>query len=113
MVYEGLVAAQKLAECGIDAMVINLHTIKPIDRDAIIEAAKKCRAVVTAEEHQLMGGMGGAVAEVLSTGYPVPVRMVGIRDRFGQSGDPDTLMREYGLTSDDIAAAAKDLLQNR
>ena len=110
MVYESLVAAEKLSAKGIEAMVINLHTIKPIDKDALIEAAERCGAVVTAEEHQIMGGMGSAVAEVLSQSCPVPVKMVGINDEFGQSGDPDILMKEYGLTSDAVVDAAEKLL---
>ena len=111
MVYEALVAAEKLAEQGIDAMVINNHTIKPIDQKTLIEAAKQTGAVVTAEEHQVMGGMGSAVLEVLSQNYPVPVRMIGIEDRFGESGDPDVLMKAFGLTSDEIVKAALDVLK--
>lgn len=111
MVYEALVAAEKLAKSGISAMVINNHTVKPIDKDTLIEAAKKTKAVVTAEEHQLMGGMGSAVLEVLAQNYPVPARMVGVEDRFGESGDPDTLMKAFGLTSDHIVEAAKEVLK--
>ena len=107
MVYHSVVAARELAKEGISAMVINCHTIKPIDREAIVEAAKKTGAVVTAEEHQLMGGMGSAVSEVLSTEYPVPMQMVGVQDRFGQSGDPDELMNAYGLNAEEICEAAK------
>lgn len=111
MVYESLVAAEKLAKEGISAMVINNHTVKPMDTEAILEAAKKTGAVVTAEEHQVMGGMGSAVLEVLSQNYPVPVKMVGIQDRFGESGDPDTLMKEFNLKSDDIVKAVKEVLK--
>lgn len=111
MVYEALVAAEKLAKSGISAMVINNHTVKPIDKDTLIEAAKKTKAVVTAEEHQLMGGMGSAVLEVLAQNYPVPARMVGVEDRFGESGNPDTLMKAFGLTSDHIVEAAKEVLK--
>ncbi|HNV35309.1 MAG TPA: transketolase C-terminal domain-containing protein [Bacillota bacterium] len=111
MVYEALVAAEKLAGCGISAMVINNHTVKPIDKDTLIEAARKTGAVVTAEEHQLMGGMGSAVLEVLAQNCPVPARMVGVEDRFGESGDPDTLMKAFGLTSDHIVEAAKEVLK--
>ena len=109
MVYESLVAAEKLAKQGIDAMVINLHTIKPIDKDAIIEAAKKCGAIITAEEHQKMGGMGSAVAEVIAENCPVPMKMVGISDSFGESGQPNELMEKYGMTSADIVLAAVHL----
>lgn len=110
MVYESLVAAKKLAQDGIRAEVINNHTIKPIDKETIVASAKKTGAVITVEEHQVMGGMGSAVAEVLSQHCPVPVRMIGVMDRFGESGDPDVLMKAFGLTSDDIAAAARDML---
>lgn len=113
MVYESLAAAKKLAEEGIEAMVINLHTIKPIDRAALVEAAQKCGAIVTAEEHQRMGGMGSAVAEVLAEEYPVPVKMVGINDTFGESGDPDVLMSAYGLTSKEIVEAAKAVIARK
>jgi transketolase len=106
MVYEALVAAEKLAAAGISAMVVNNHSVKPIDQATLIEAAKKTGAVVTAEEHQMMGGMGSAVLEVLAQNCAVPVRMVGIDDRFGESGDPDTLMKAFGLTSDHIVEAA-------
>lgn len=111
MVYEALVAAEKLAEVGISAMVINNHTIKPIDKDTLIEAAQKTGAVVTVEEHQVMGGMGSAVLEVLAQNCPVPVRMIGVDDRFGESGDPDVLMKAFGLTSDHIVESAKEVLK--
>lgn len=110
MVYESLVAARALAGQGVNAMVINLHTIKPIDREAIVESAQKCGAVVTAEEHQVMGGMGSAVSEVLAAEFPVPIKMVGVQDCFGQSGMPDDLMKAYGLTSDTIINAVNNVL---
>lgn len=113
MVYKSLVAAEKLAKEGISAMVINNHTIKPMDQDAIIEAAEKTRAIVTAEEHQVAGGMGSAVLEVLAQNYPVPVKMVGIDDRFGESGDPEVLMEAFGLTSDAIVEAVKDVIKRK
>lgn len=111
MVYESLAAAKKLGEMGISAAVINNHTVKPIDEASIVEAAKKTGAVVTVEEHQVMGGMGSAVLEVLAQKCPVPVKMIGVMDRFGQSGEPDILMKEYGLCSDDIVSAVKEVLQ--
>lgn len=111
MVFEALVAAEKLAAQGINAMVINNHTIKPIDKPTLIEAAMKTGAVVTVEEHQVMGGMGSAVVEVLSQNCPVPVKMLGINDRFGESGDPTTLMNAFQLTGEHIAKAAKELLK--
>ncbi|HOA16212.1 MAG TPA: transketolase C-terminal domain-containing protein [Bacillota bacterium] len=111
MVYEAMVAAEELKAEGISAMVINNHTVKPIDTETIVEAAKATGAVVTAEEHQRMGGMGSAVMEVLAQNYPVPVRMVGVDDRFGESGDPDTLMKAFGLTHVEIAQAAREALK--
>lgn len=111
MVYESLVAADKLKEEGISAAVINNHTIKPIDQETIIEAAQKTGAVVTVEEHQVMGGMGSAVLEVLAQNYPVPVKMIGVMDRFGESGEPDILMKKFGLTSDNIVKTVKDVLK--
>lgn len=113
MVYKSLVAADKLAKEGISAMVINNHTVKPMDKDAIIEAAEKTGAIVTAEEHQVAGGMGSAILEVLAQNYPVPVKMVGIDDRFGESGDPEVLMEAFGLTSDAIVAAVKDVIKRK
>ena len=113
MVYESLVAAEKLSKEGISAMVINNHTIKPLDRDTIIEAAKKTGAIVTAEEHQLAGGMGSAIKEVLAEEYPVVVKSIGIHDRFGESGDPIDLMEAFGLTSDNIEKVAKDMIKNK
>lgn len=86
MVYQALMAAEKLAGEGISAQVINCHTVKPIDKETILAAARKTGAVVTAEEHQVMGGFGSAVTEVISQNYPVPVKMVGIQDSFGESG---------------------------
>lgn len=111
MVYEALVAAEKLAEEGISAMVINNHSIKPIDKETLTEAAEKTGAMVTVEEHQLMGGMGSAVLEVVAQTCPVPVRMVGVDDRFGESGDPDVLMKAFGLDSDHVVAAVKEVLK--
>lgn len=102
MVWEALQAAEKLHQEGIAARVINLHTIKPLDEDIILQAAKDTGALVTAEEHQLIGGLGSAVAEVTGRKQPVPIEMVGIRDSFGESGKPEELMEKYGLTAQDI-----------
>jgi len=113
MVYESLVAAEELAKEGISVMVINNHTIKPFDKDTILEAAQKTGAIVTAEEHQLAGGMGSAVLEVLAQNYSVPVKMVGVSDRFGESGNPDQLMKAFGLTSDAIADAVRDVIKRK
>ncbi len=113
MVYPAILAAQELGNEGINATVINLHTIKPIDRDAIIAIAKSAGAIVTAEEHQIMGGMGSAVAEVLVEEFPVPVEFVGMRDAFGQSGKPDELMKFYKLDKEGIMVAARDAVRRK
>ena len=111
MVSEALSACDILAKDGIKARVINLHTTKPIDRDTVIKAAMETGALVTAEEHTVMGGFGSAIAEVVSQSCPVPVKMVGVQDRFGVSGEPDELFRYFHLTANDIVKAAKDALQ--
>lgn len=113
MVAESLDAADELAKEGIKAEVINLHTIKPIDKDAIITSAKKTGAVVTAEEHQMAGGMGSAVMEVLAQNYAVPVEMVGINDTFGESGQPRELMEKYGITYKEIIQQSKKVIQRK
>ncbi|HWO57079.1 MAG TPA: transketolase C-terminal domain-containing protein [bacterium] len=113
MVYEALEAADALAKRGIEARVINLHTIKPIDREIIRQAAADCGAIVTAEEHQINGGLGGAVAEVVVRGNPVPMEFVAVDDRFGQSGTPDELMTAFGLKSRDIIAAGEKVLKRK
>jgi transketolase len=89
----------------VSVRVINMSTIKPLDRHAIIQAAKECGAIVTAEEHQITAGLGGAVAEVLAQEIPAPVEFVGVKDTFGGSGRPDELMKFFGLTSADVKAA--------
>ncbi|MBN2127650.1 MAG: transketolase family protein [Candidatus Diapherotrites archaeon] len=109
-VYYSLLAAKKLEEEGISVEVINLHTIKPIDKKTIIASAKKTGAVVTAEEHQVMAGMGSSVAEVLVQNYPVHMQFVGIQNRFGGSGNPDELMNEFNLTEKAIINAVKKVL---
>lgn len=111
MVYESIVAAKELEKEGIRAMVINNHTVKPMDNETIIEAAQITGAIVTAEEHQLAGGMGSAVLEVLAQNCPVPVKMIGVNDRFGESGDPDILMEKFGLKSGNIIMAVKEVLK--
>jgi transketolase len=113
MVYEALTAARELEQRGIDARVINMHTIKPIDKEAIIKAAKETGAIVTAEEHQVNAGFGSAIAEVVVENYPVPLKRVGILDRFGESGEPDELMVEFNLKSTDIVRAAEDVLRRK
>ncbi len=113
LVYNSLMAAEKLAKQGIDVGVINNHTIKPVDEKTIIRAAKETKAVVTVEEHQVMGGMGSAVAEVLSKNYPVPIEMVGVQDRWGESGEPDELIEHFGLGANSIIGAVKKVLKRK
>lgn len=109
IVYEALIAADALKEKGLSVRVINMHTIKPLDEEAIIKAAQETGAIVTAEEHQIYAGLGGAVAEVVVKNAPVPIEMVGIMDTFGESGSPEELAVEYGLTAKEIIAAAKQV----
>ena len=113
MVPDALTAAQMLAEEGINARVINIHTIKPIDEDIIVKAAKETGAIVTAEEHNIIGGLGSAVAEVLAEKCPTPMVRVGIQDKFGKSGKPAQLLKEYGLTPENIAAKAKEAIAKK
>ncbi|MDR3253774.1 MAG: transketolase family protein [Endomicrobium sp.] len=113
MVYESLMAAEILEKKGIKAKVINIHTVKPIDEKAIIDAAKECGAVVTAEEHQLYGGFGSAVSEVLVKNYPVPVEMIGVNDKFGESGDAMDLLSKFGLRDVNIADAVLKVLKRK
>ncbi|MDD2220944.1 MAG: transketolase family protein [Clostridia bacterium] len=111
MVAKALEAAEKLADQGISAAVINVSTIKPLDNETIIAYAKKCGAVVTAEEHNIIGGLGSAVAEVLAENCPTKMARVGIEDKFGQSGSPAELLELYGLTAENIAQKAETLLK--
>ncbi len=113
MVYEALIAAKKLERFGISAMVLNNHSIKPIDRKTIAESAKKCGAVVTVEEHQINGGMGSAVMEALAEAYPVPVYRVGMPDTFGESGKPEELLKKYGMNSDHVVKACQEVVKKR
>jgi transketolase len=113
MVWEALVAADELEKEGIDARVINVSTIKPLDTETIIKAAKECGAIVTAEEHQVTAGLGGVVSETVVKHHPVPMEFVGVKDTFGGSGDPDELMKLFGLTSTDIVAAVKNVLKRK
>ncbi len=106
MVWEAMLAADKLAERGIQARVVNSPSIKPFDVQTITEAARDCGAIVTAEEHQVHGGLGGAVAEVTAKNAPVPIEFVGVKDSFGGSGEPEELMRIFGLTWKEIYASA-------
>jgi transketolase len=107
MLYMAIEAAEKLAEEGISARVTNVHTIKPIDKEDIIEAAKTTGCIVTAEEHNILGGLGSAVAEVVCECFPVPVLRVGVEDKFGKSGKVPALLEAYCLTTENIVAKAK------
>ena len=93
--------------------MVNNHTVKPIDEKTIIATAKKTGAVVTAEDHQIMGGMGSAVSEVLSKNQPTPIEMIGVQDRWGESGQPDELMKEFGLVAEDIKKAVKKVIKRK
>lgn len=110
MVYNALKAAHELAKEGIEVSVLNNHTVKPLDTEAILSVAKSAGKVVTAEEHQLAGGMGSAIAEFLAENYPVPMKFVAVRDEFGQSGTPEQLIEHYGLGAGSIAQAVKELI---
>jgi transketolase len=110
MVVESIKACELLEKDGISARLVNMHTPKPIDKEAIIKAAGETGAIVTAEEHTLAGGLGSAIAEVIVENCPVPIKMVAIRDRFGVSGEPDELFELFGLTPKDIVKAAKEAI---
>ena len=112
-VSEGLKAAEILKKENIDVRVVNMHTIKPIDEACIIKAARETGAIVTAEEHQKYGGLGGAVAEVVVRHCPVPMAMVAVDDSFGESGTPEELLKAYHLKDTDIAAAVRDVVRKK
>ena len=109
-VAESLAAAEKLAADGVNAKVINIHTIKPLDEELVVAAAKECGRVVTVEEHSVIGGLGDAVCETLSRKAPTPVKTIGIQDCFGESGPAVALLKKYGLDADGIYASVKDFL---
>jgi len=108
LVYEAIEAGEKLAEQGINAMVINMATIKPLDEELVIKAAKKCGKVITCEEHSIIGGLGEAVCAVLSEKCPTPVKRIGVNDEFGHSGPAKDLLKQFGLCSDHIVEVAKE-----
>jgi len=110
MVHEAMEARDLLAADGIDARVVNMSTIKPIDEEEVLAAARETGGIVTAEEHSVIGGLGSAVAEIVCEKHPVPVKRIGVQDLFGMSGDPDSLLEFYGLKARDIAEAAKVVL---
>ncbi|MBQ2676636.1 MAG: transketolase family protein [Clostridia bacterium] len=111
LVNEALIAAEQLKNEGISAMVINIHTIKPLDREIVIEAAKKTGVVVVAEEHSVIGGLGSAVCETLAETVPTPVIRIGVEDTFGMSGPAAVLLEKYGLCASNIVAKAKDAVK--
>ncbi|MCQ9207803.1 MAG: transketolase family protein, partial [Omnitrophica bacterium] len=110
MVKFALDAAEALEKEGKSVRVVNMHTIRPLDKKAIIESAKLTKRIVTCEEHLISGGLGSAVAEVLAENLPTPMVRIGIRGKFGQSGSPEELIKEYHLTPDDIVQACHKLL---
>ena len=111
MVYRSLLAAEELQRHKISVRVINCHTIKPIDSRTLLKAAEETGAIVTVEEHQVTGGLGGAVAEVLSQNYPVPLKIIGVEDSFGESGDPNQLLEKFGLTKENIMKAVTSVIR--
>jgi transketolase len=113
MVHEALRAAETLAGGGVEARVIDLHTLKPLDTEILWKAARECGALVTAEEHQVNGGLGGAVAEVVVRHHPVPVEMVAVMDRFGRSGKPEELMQAFGIKDVNIVGAVEKVLKRK
>lgn len=110
LVYKAIEAAQQLLKEGIDAEVINMHTIKPLDKQAILDSVRKTGCVVTAEEHMMNGGLGDAVAQVLSRNFPAPQEYVAVNDTFGESGKPNELMTKYGIDTPNIIEAARKVI---
>ncbi|MDX5346503.1 MAG: transketolase family protein [Hymenobacteraceae bacterium] len=113
LVWKAIEAGHKLHEEGISAEIINIHTIKPLDNAAVLASVKKTRCAVSAEEHQLNGGLGDSIAQLLGRNMPLPLEMVGVHDSFGESGTPDQLMEKYGLSADNIVAAAKKAISRK
>lgn len=113
LVWEAIEAGHILADMGIDAEVINIHTIKPLDAEAILKSVEKTGCVVTAEEHQMNGGLGDSVAQLLARKNPTPLEMVAVKDSFGESGVPPKLMEKYGLTKTDIVKAVEKVMKRK
>ena len=109
LVAEALTAAEELAAAGIEAMVINMATIKPLDDELVLEAAKKCGKIITAEEHSVIGGLGEAVCSLLSEKLPTPVKRIGVNDEYGHSGPAGALLKAFGLSAENIVATAKEM----
>jgi len=113
LVWEAIQAGEQLAEKGISAEIINIHTIKPLDEKAVLSSASKTKCVVTAEEHMINGGLGDSIAQVISRNNPMPIEYVGVNDSFGESGTPSQLMEKYGLNADSIVKAAKKAISRK
>lgn len=113
LVWKAIEAGQALAEMGISAEIINIHTIKPLDAQAVLTSVRKTRCVVTAEEHQKNGGLGDSIAQLLGEHFPAPIEMVAVNDSFGESGTPDELMVKYGLDTPNIIAAVQKVMSRR
>ncbi|NVK84421.1 MAG: transketolase family protein, partial [Cytophagia bacterium] len=113
LVWEAILAEEALEKEGISAEVINIHTIKPLDVDAILKSVAKTGCVVTAEEHQMNGGLGDSVAQTLALNHPAPLEMVAVNDSFGESGVPEELMKKYGVDAENIVKAAKRVISRK
>jgi transketolase len=113
VLHNALLAAHEMTEHGVPTSVLNLATVKPMDKKAVVEFAKQCGAIVTVEEHQIAGGLGSAVAEVLASEHPVPMEFIGVHDQFGQSGDPDELIAHYKMDKDSIKNAIEKVLKRK
>lgn len=113
LVWEAIIAGEILAEQGINAEIINIHTIKPLDEEAVLNSVRKTRCVVTAEEHQINGGLGDLIANLLSRNIPLPMEMVAVKDSFGESGTPDELLEKYGLKSKNIVDSVLKVLKRK
>lgn len=113
LVWKAIEAGEKLAEAGIDAEIINIHTIKPLDEEAVLKSVAKTGCVVSAEEHNRLGGLGDSIAQVLAKNHPAPQEYVAVNDSFGESGTPEQLMKKFGLESDDIVTAVHKVLKRK
>ncbi|MDB4754830.1 transketolase family protein [bacterium] len=113
LVWKAIEAGQILAEKGIDAEIINIHTIKPLDKNAVLQSVRKTKCAVTAEEHMKNGGLGDSIAQVLAAEYPTPIEMVAVNDTFGESGTPEQLLTKYGLDTPDVVNAVEKVIQRK
>jgi len=113
LVWKAIEAGQILAEKGIDAEIINIHTIKPLDKNAVLQSVRKTKCAVTAEEHMKNGGLGDSIAQILAAEYPTPIEMVAVNDTFGESGTPEQLLTKYGLDTQDVVNAVEKVIQRK